>query len=301
MNQTIMYNNYYKFDLKLEQSSVSIKFFDTVSLELFEGLINENHIYNSIAKFYKMLINALNKEKDFTIKIDKTSTKIKCILLYKNQFIELEEIFSLNRVANYPMQYKITKLEATNKKLEAVKFVMEDKIIKLEATNKKLEKQKDLKTKRGKYLKHLVLFLIVLGVNHFNVGSTALMLILLGWFMNWLLAIFILNHYDTIIIIIHIVFLLIMLVVNFYTGLILLIVCLCCIILLLLNNCMLDTYGADPIIMPDTCLDTRYDADPIINYVVFLLIVLVVKYYVDIELVWFILFGFFMISYGLWQ
>lgn len=123
MSQTIIYSNY-KFDITIDQSKVHIKVFDTVSMDLYEGTVNEQEIYvNPISKFAKMLTGALAQEKDFSIGIDKCPDKLKCHLTYKTDFIELEEIFSLDQVANtqaveYHMRDKISTLESNDVQIE---------------------------------------------------------------------------------------------------------------------------------------------------------------------------------------
>ena len=67
MNQTICFSDCsptgadlqcYKFDIELLNTSINIKVFNTTSLELYEGSVNEAEIYiQPISKFYKMLVS----------------------------------------------------------------------------------------------------------------------------------------------------------------------------------------------------------------------------------------------------
>lgn len=116
MINTITYSNY-KFDIEPKQNQVYIKAFDTVTMELYEGTVYEHEIYVSpINKFCTMLSSALGQEKDFTIGIVRCPDKLKCELKYKTNFIELDEAFSLDQVANtqaieHFLKNKITELE----------------------------------------------------------------------------------------------------------------------------------------------------------------------------------------------
>ena len=57
MNQTICFSDY-KFDIELVNTSINIKVFNTTSLDLYEGSVNEAEIYiQPISKFYKMLVS----------------------------------------------------------------------------------------------------------------------------------------------------------------------------------------------------------------------------------------------------
>ncbi len=136
MNQTIIYSNY-KFDITVGQSQVHIKVFDTVTMNLYEGIVNENEIYVSpINKFAKLLVSALVQEKAFAIKIDKCPDKLKCQLQYKTDFIELEETFSLAQVPNtqaveYHMRNKISTLESNDVQFEKLIGLLTDQVDKL--------------------------------------------------------------------------------------------------------------------------------------------------------------------------
>jgi hypothetical protein len=85
MNQTICFSDY-KFDIELVNTSINIKVFNTTSLDLYEGSVNEAEIYiQPISKFYKMLISGLNKENNFNFEINKLTDKLKCQLNYLNE------------------------------------------------------------------------------------------------------------------------------------------------------------------------------------------------------------------------
>ena len=100
MNQTIYFYDY-KFDIELVNTSINIKVFNTTSLDLYEGSVNEAEIYiQPISKFYKMLVSGLNKENNFNFEINNLTDKLKCRLNYLNEFVDIEEFIILNKKAN---------------------------------------------------------------------------------------------------------------------------------------------------------------------------------------------------------
>jgi len=110
MNQTICFSDCsptgadlqcYKFDIELLNTSINIKVFNTTSLDLYEGSVNEAEIYiQPISKFHKMLVSGLNKENNFNFEINNLTDKLKCRLNYLNEFVDIEEFIILNKKAN---------------------------------------------------------------------------------------------------------------------------------------------------------------------------------------------------------
>ncbi len=153
MTHTIIYSNY-KFDIILEQTSVTIKVFDTITMNLYEGIVNENEIYvNPICKFVKLLVSALENQPDFSIGITKSNNAFKCQLQYKTAFIELEETFLLTQVSNtqeveYHMWNKINELESKYENLKQMNLKMSEQFTKLtDCVNSLLNENKELKYK----------------------------------------------------------------------------------------------------------------------------------------------------------
>ena len=162
MNQTICFSNcshtgadlqWYKFDIELLNTSINIKVFNTTSLDLYEGSVNEAEIYvQPISKFYKMLVSGLNKENNFNFEINNLTDKLKCQLNYLNEFVDIEEFIILNKKANnkaveYHLNNKIEVLEKQVKLLSellknTIEHKLDDKIIslsKIEIDKKHLE------------------------------------------------------------------------------------------------------------------------------------------------------------------
>ncbi len=105
MTHVITYLNY-RFDIELGKNQISIKVFDTNTMDLFEGTVNEHEIYiNPIDKFEKLLVSALKKHHGFSIEVTKSSDTIKGKLTYKTYFIELDETFSLNKISEPLLSY----------------------------------------------------------------------------------------------------------------------------------------------------------------------------------------------------
>ena len=134
MNQTICFSDY-KFDIELVNTSINIKVFNTTSLDLYEGSVNEAEIYvQPISKFYKMLVNGLNKENNFNFEINNLTDKLKCRLNYLNEFVDIEEFIILHKKANnkavkYHQQNEINLLKEQVKLLsELLKNTIEHKL-----------------------------------------------------------------------------------------------------------------------------------------------------------------------------
>ena len=169
MNQSITYNDY-KFDISDEQNSIKIQVFNNKTQEFYSGTVNENEIYvQPIGKFYKMLLSALNKEENFDMEITKSNDKLKCKILYKTEFIELEEIFSLDKVDNgkaveYQLIEEIKTLKDDNIEL---KKLVTDLTIKLTLL---LDETNDLKQKVKNLEENEVTFMKETGTSYGNTG-----------------------------------------------------------------------------------------------------------------------------------
>ena len=145
MNQTIYFSDY-KFDIELVNTSINIKVFNTTSLDLYEGSVNEAEIYvQPISKFYKMLVSGLNKENNFNFEINNLTDKLKCRLNYLNEFVDIEEFIILNKKANnkaveYYLNNKIEVLEEKNKLLNTQVDSLRTELIQIKSSIQLLEK-----------------------------------------------------------------------------------------------------------------------------------------------------------------
>ena len=89
MNE-ITFSNY-KFNFVLNDTTLNIQIQNIINNNLFEGTIYEK-------TFYKMILNALVKTENFNIKIDEEDNIIKIIINYDTDFINVEEIFTFNKI-----------------------------------------------------------------------------------------------------------------------------------------------------------------------------------------------------------
>jgi hypothetical protein len=145
MTQTIHFSDY-KFDITLEPTNININIFNSKTMDLFEGSINQNDIYiNPLDKFYKMLSNGLESKPGFTFSIESLTDKLKCKLNYTTEFIDLEEIFVVNKKANnkaveYHLNNKIEVLEEKNKLLNNQIDFLKTELQQLKSSIQLLEK-----------------------------------------------------------------------------------------------------------------------------------------------------------------
>ena len=145
MTQTIHFSDY-KFDITLEPTIININIFNSKTMDLFEGSINQNDIYiNPLDKFYKMLSSALESKPGFTFLIESLTDKLKCKLNYTTEFVDLEEIFVVNKKENnkaveYHLNSKIEVLEEKNKLLNTQVDLLKTELQQLKSSIQLLEK-----------------------------------------------------------------------------------------------------------------------------------------------------------------
>ncbi len=94
VEETIIYENY-NFTLYVKNNTITdiIVFDKMYPNEYFEIEYNTDYYVNN--KFYKLVINALNNKENCSIKINKHSDFLDCILSYKNDFIDFVQHFKL--------------------------------------------------------------------------------------------------------------------------------------------------------------------------------------------------------------
>ena len=138
MNEIIFSN--YKFTLELNDTTLNIQIYNIINNNLFEGSIYEK----TINKFYKMILNALNKTENFNITINEEEEIINVIINYDNYF---EKFFKLNKIndcvqdKNDELKINIALLTSHNKILEQEIKNNNDNIDIIISHNKQLEQK----------------------------------------------------------------------------------------------------------------------------------------------------------------
>ena len=113
MNEIIFSN--YKFKFALNDTTLNIQIYNIINNNLFEGTINDYEV-KSVNKFYKLILNALNKIENFYIKINEEYELIKISVNYNTDFGNIEEFFTLNKVDNNKF-YLLNKIDELEKNI----------------------------------------------------------------------------------------------------------------------------------------------------------------------------------------
>ena len=101
MSNNIIIINNYRLELNLLPTYINIKLTDTILCEEYECYINKNDIYiKSINKFYKMIINSLNKEPNYNFIIDHKITKIIFIISYNTEIVDIDEQITFVKITD---------------------------------------------------------------------------------------------------------------------------------------------------------------------------------------------------------
>ena len=137
MNEIIFSN--YKFKFALNDTTLNIQIRNIINNNLFEGTINEHEV-KSIKKFYKMILNALNKTEHFNILINEKNELININVNYDSDFTNIEEFFALNKINKCYLQDEINGLKKDIAMLISHNKLLEQKIEQLEG-NEVIEQQ----------------------------------------------------------------------------------------------------------------------------------------------------------------